>query len=411
MFANTIVIPLSVGDALHLSSGVISGMMARSFFITGLACLAEALFGHRLPLMEGQSGNWWSSILSLASVFLATGQNSASIGGGMELGIIASGVLVALFGVFGLDRILNRLFTPVVMAVLLILLSAQLIHIFFDGMMGVTQGNGEIQPRVALISILLVLLVGSITVFSRGLLGNFAILIGMSIGWLAYVLVFGEHLAQMPSAKDMFQPFVWGKPSFSTGIMLSMLVVGVVNTTNTVATLRAAQPVFDEEILSDRYRRSLGVTGAFTVLAGVFGIVPYAPYTSSIGFLRTTRILTRLPFMLGAVFLILLGIVPPFVGFFSSMPISVGDAVLFVAYLQLFGSALQSIDTYHFNFRTIFRVAFPVLTGLAILSTPSAAFKTLPGAVQPLCSNGMLVGIILSVILESCINWSKLENA
>lgn len=411
MFANTIVIPLSVGGVLHLGVNEVSGMMARSFIITGLACLAAAYFGHRMPLMEGQSGNWWSAILSLASVFLATGANADAMGGAMALGIIASGVMVALFGIFRLERYLARLFTPMVMAVLLLLLSAQLIHIFFDGMMGIQSPNGQIDPGVALISIALVLLVSALTLFSRGLLGNFSILIGMCIGWVTYVLVFGQKASTNPSIADIVQPFAWGKPTFSTGIFISMLVIGLVNTTNTVATLRASTSVFDQEIAPKQYRKSLVVTGVFTLLAGVFSIVPYAPYTSSIGFLRTTRILARSPFVIGATLLIILGVVPPFVGFFASMPMSVGDAVLFVAYLQLFGSALQNIDTYQFNFRTIFRIAFPVLTGLAILSTPAQAFAGLPGIVQPLCSNGMLVGIILSIILESSINWNKLDTA
>lgn len=276
--------------------------------------------------------------------------------------------------------------------------------------MGIDGSNGRIQPGLAAISIGLIALVSALTLFSRGVLGNFSILIGMCIGWVTYVLIFGQHAVTNPGVAAMAQPFAWGKLTYSTGIFLSMLVVGIVNTTNTVATLRAAQPVFQRDVKPMQYRRSLLVTGAFTIVAGIFSVVPYAPYTSSIGFLRTTRIVSRLPFVLGAILLIVLGVVPPFVGFFASMPISVGDAVLFVAYLQLFGSALQNIDSYQFNFRTIFRIAFPVLTGLAILSTSAKAFTALPGIVQPLCSNGMLVGIILSIILESTIKWDKLKN-
>lgn len=411
MFANTVVIPLSVGGALHLSSPAIAGMMSKSFIITGLACLAQVFLGHRLPLMEGQSGMWWASILSLTTVFAASGLSYNAIGGSMELGILLSGVIVVLCGVFGLDRLLNKLFTPIVMAVLLFLLATQLIHIFFQGMMGIVGPQTHIQPGIAGISIALVVLVGAITLFGRGALGNFSILIGMIAGWVAFVLVFGAQSATVPSLSGMSKAFAWGQPSFNLGILISMVIVGIINTTNTIATLRASDHVFDHAAEPASYQRSFTVTGVFTVLSALFSVVPYAPYTSSIGFLRTTRIFHRLPFMIGSALFIILGLIPQLVGFFSTMPISVGDSVLFVAYLQLFGSALQNIESVHFNFKTIFRVALPTLAGLAVLSTPSDAFSSLPGVIQPLCSNGMLVGIILSVILELAIRWDKLRVA
>ncbi|WAH37209.1 uracil/xanthine transporter [Alicyclobacillus dauci] len=410
MFANTVVIPLSVGAVLHLSPEVIAGMMSRSFMLTGLACLIQVLLGHRLPLMEGQSGIWWGSILSLVTVFTSSGLSLGAIGGGMELAVLVTGVFVVLFGVLGLDRILTRIFNSMVMTVLLFLLSAQLIHIFFLGMMGIGGTHTQIQPGTAAVSIGIVVIVMLITIFGRGVLGNFSILIGMIVGWIAFALLFGGQPADAPSLASMIQTFSWGTPRYSTGILVSMVVIGIINSTNTIATLRAAEPVFDEEIGSPSYRRSFMVTGIFTILSGLFSVVPYAPYTSSIGFLRTTRIIQRLPFIIGALMFILLGAIPQLVGFFSTMPISVGDAVLFVAYLQLFGSALHNIEGVQFNFRTIFRVALPTLAGLAVLSTPSQAFTTLPGIMQPICSNGMLVGIMLSVILEFAIKWRGLDG-
>lgn len=59
MFANTVVIPLTIGDAFHLSSVEVASAMQRSFIYTGIACILQAFIGHKYPLMEGQSGLWW----------------------------------------------------------------------------------------------------------------------------------------------------------------------------------------------------------------------------------------------------------------------------------------------------------------------------------------------------------------
>ncbi len=168
MFANTVVIPLSIGTAYHMTPLQISGDMARSFILTGVACTIQALFGHRLPLMEGQSGLWWGVILSLASIGLSSGRSLIEIGGSLAVGIMLGGAAIILSGIFGLHKILNRLFTPIVMAVLLLLLAAELIDIFFAGMMGMSKG-GSIQGPIALLSIFLVILVSALTIAGKGL--------------------------------------------------------------------------------------------------------------------------------------------------------------------------------------------------------------------------------------------------
>ncbi|KPV42598.1 uracil/xanthine transporter [Alicyclobacillus ferrooxydans] len=411
MFANTVVIPLSVGAAFHMSPVALSGAMARSFMITGIACLIQGMIGHRLPLMEGQSGLWWGVLLNLAATGSAAGLGISEIGGSVAVGMILGGLALMLAGAFGLHKFLNRLFTPIVMAVLLLLLAAQLIDIFFEGMMGLNQGH-IILPKVALLSLLLVVLVSYLTIGVRGVVSNFSILIGLALGWVVYdVWIGGTSSVALPEWSEITRLFAWGKPAYSAGILIACVITALINTTNTIATLRAAEPVFDVQINDSIYRRSLLFSGAFTVISGPLSLVAYAPYTSSIGFLRTTRILARAPFLLGAALFVVLGAVPHLAAWFATLPVSVGDSVLFVAYLQLFGSALQNIRGIEFNFRTIFRLAPAVLTGLAVLATPKAAFSSLPPIAQSILGNGMLDGIILATVLEAVIPWERLNQA
>jgi xanthine/uracil permease len=384
--------------------------MARSFILTGIACLIQALFGHRLPLMEGQTGLWWGVILSIASIGLSSGKSIAEIGGSLSVGIMLGGAVVILFGLFGLHKILNKLFTPVVMAVLLFLLAAQLIDIFFKGMVGITS-TGKVDIPVALLSIFLVFLVSLLTIAGRGLLSNFSILIGIIVGWILYA-VFFETSTQVvvPRFSDIGELFAWGNPAFDAGIIVAGICAAIINTSNSIATLRAAESLLGVKVENRTYKRSFMLTGIYTVLSGIFSTVPYAPYTSSIGFLQTTRLYKRTPFIIGSILLIVLGCIPQLVSFFSTLPISVGNAVLFVAYLQLFGSALKNIEGMQFNYKTIFRFALPTLLGLAILATPSSNFSTVPGFIQTILSNGMLVGILLAIILENIVPWSKLDT-
>lgn len=326
------------------------------------------------------------------------------------MGMMIGGALVVTLGLLNLHKVLNRLFTPIVMAVLLILLAAQLIDIFMQGMLGIAQ-TGQVQLGLAGLSLVIALLVGILTITGKGLFSNFSILIGLLLGWILFVVLFGAPSHHVdPSWADITQTFIWGKPAWNVGIMVAAVVTALINTTNTIATLRAAEPVFEVPIGARQYRRSLVWTGIYTVLSGVFSTAAYSPYTSSIGFLRTTRLVRTTPFLVGSILFTILGLVPPLAGFFATLPMSVGDSVLFIAYLQLFGSALQNIEGTRFTFKTIFRIAVPTLTGLAIQSMPSTSFATLPGFARAIFGNGMLVGIILALLLENTVRWSKFED-
>src|SRR5256885_16990225 len=52
MFANVVVIPISIGSAFHLPPAVITASLERAFIYTGIACILQGVIGHRLPLME-----------------------------------------------------------------------------------------------------------------------------------------------------------------------------------------------------------------------------------------------------------------------------------------------------------------------------------------------------------------------
>src|SRR5690625_5411677 len=67
IFANIVIIPITVGEAFELNQAEVVSLVQMSFIVTGLACLAQAFFGHRRPILEGQSGLWWGIYLTLVA--------------------------------------------------------------------------------------------------------------------------------------------------------------------------------------------------------------------------------------------------------------------------------------------------------------------------------------------------------
>ncbi len=410
MFANIVVIPISIGSAFHQPPAVITASLERAFIYTGIACILQGTLGHRLPLMEGSAGLWWGVILSLAASTQAAGQSLAVLGGTLEAGIILTGLIFILLGVTGLGWWLRLLFTPVVISTFYFLLGAQLCGIFFKGMLGLSIST-HIEPGIALLSVGLVVLVLLLSIFGRGLISNFAILTGIVVGWIAFVFFFPHRATALaPAGNALFAILPWGGLTFNVGLLITVVLTGLISLSNTYAALEGAKALFERDVSSTQYRRALVVTGFSSLVSGFFGIVPYAPYVSSFGFLRTTRIFTRAPFLLGAALFILLGLIPALGQLFASLPVSVGDAVLFVAYLQLFGSGLSQLEGMKFTFKTIYRVALPVLLGLSSMLLPSNAFSTIPDVVRSLVQNGLVMGILVAMILQFALRWERFEN-
>lgn len=409
MFANTVVIPLTIGESFDLSYMEVASALQRSFIFTGAACMLQVLFGHKYPLMEGHSGIWWGAILSLAASASSAGMTTAEVGGGLAVGIILSGVLTAVLGALGMGEVLKRLFKPVVMSTVLFLLASQLIAIFAKGMLGLSTGE-QIDLPTAGLSFVIILLVAWITIKGPSSIRNFAILIGIVFGWIVYALLFPAAPTEASQPTQLVNLFPWGKPSFSLGLIMMAVVTGLVNTSNTMASIKGIEPLINKNTTQKQYKSSFVVTGLSSVVAGLFGLVPYGPYISSLGFLQSTQIYRRLPLIIGSTLFILLGLIPTLGQFFSTLPVSVGNAVLFVAYLQLFSGALTNLSGITFTSKTIYRISAPVLLGIAIMNIPSETFSSLPVLIRPLLSNGLLVGIILAIILENVIDWSKFEG-
>lgn len=405
IFANTFIVPISIGNAFLLPTDDITSIMRISFILTGIACLLQGWIGHRFSLMEGHSGLWWGLIIGLAASAPSVGVSYATLGGGLATGIMLAGIVTVLLGVFNLIHLVQRLFSPIVIGAYLLLLSVQLSLIFFKGMLQINE-EGVLDIPVSLLSIVVVVLVTWVSIKGKGALSNFAILIGIVVGWILYVLLFGANeIQQVPISHIPIFPL--GTPNLEIGIVITGFIAGMLNLSNNFTSFYAAETLYQTKLSMIRIRVAFALTGIFNTIAPVFGLVPYTTFTSAIGFLESTRILDRKPFLISGVLVMSLGVIPPLGSFLASMPVTIGNAVLFVAYLQMFGTALKSVKELSFQSRTIYRIAFPVLVGICIMNLPPNIFSDIPMYIRPLISNGLLVGILLAVVLDKVVKWNN----
>lgn len=407
IFANTVVIPLSVGSAFELPTDDIAEIVRSSLIFTGIACMLQSLVGHRYPLLEGHSGVMWGLMLTLSVSASSMGMSLTSIGGGIATGMLLSGIVVMALGAFNLLSFIQKVFTPMVMSVFLFLLTFQLISIFFKGMLK-TSPDGVLDMPVSLFSIGIALFVILLKIKGTTAIGNFSILIGMIVGWMMYLLVFpSAQSVNVAQSSLSFPIFPLGTPNMNVSIIAITFLASFVNLSNTIASVRAASHLFQRQATKSQLKNSYVLSGLFSMAASVLGLVSYATFASTIGFLESTRNFDRKPFLIGGGLMSLLGIIPFLGGILATLPITVGNAVLFAAYLQLLGTSLKSIKGYDFNSVTIHRLAIPLLAGVCIMNVDASLFSGMPALLQPLLTNGFIMGVLLSILLEKLVNWEK----
>lgn len=411
LFTNTVLVPLSVGHALGMTAADITASMQRSFILTGLLCIVQALWGHRYALMDGPAGIWWGLVLGIISSAPAMGMNPVSVAASLTGGFLLAGIIGSLLALLGFLKLLQRIFTPVVMGIYLLLLTFQLANTFFKGMIGYSAG-GTWDLKLAGLSLVIILFVSFIHLKAKGKLSQFSLLLGIIAGWIAYVICFGSSGSMGAASADntaVWQWMPWGRPTFVPGIVMVGLLAGLVNMTNTLTSLLAADKLYQQQATEKQYIRSLLFTNLFSVAGACFGLIPFGTFASSIGFLENTKVLRRSALMTGAALLMLVGLIPALSSWLALLPMSVGSAVLFVAYLQMFGTALNTLGRTALNSKTIYRVALPVLTGIGIMNIPASAFADFPPLLTPLASNGLVVGVILALVMENLVPWSQFE--
>lgn len=414
IFANIVIIPLTIGKAFELSEQTIMTTLQYSFIVTGAACIVQACLGHKRSILEGQSGLWWGMILTTVSIATAQGISLEELGGSLTVGVLISALITVLAGIFGWGSSLAKLFKPAVMGVFMMVFGFQIIQIFLKGMLGIPMGNASdhahIDLNISLISFIMMLLIILVNVVMPSKISKYSLLIGIVVGWGVYSIFLGEEETMKNSATFQFEWFLLGRPAWNIGIIVVAVITGLLNLANTFGALKGTEELYKQETSRRQYSASLIISGIFTGISGLFGLVPYAPFVSSIGFLKQSGIINRLPFMIGGFLFLLMGVFPPAAHFFSNIPLSIGSTVLFVSYLQLLLSSFEFFKKVQLNKRNIYRSAVPIFIAVVVMTLPGEYFSSFPAVIQPFISNGLLVGISLSLIMENMIDWDKITE-
>ncbi|MGX4587213.1 purine/pyrimidine permease [Paenibacillus chitinolyticus] len=404
ILAGSLVAPLAVGNALHLPPADIATFMQRTFLLIGVSALLQTLFGHKLPMMEGPAGLWWgifvvyAGLISSGALALADGLRQ------LEMGMLLTGALFLLLGALGWIGKIRKLFTPLVTGTYLLILVAQLSGSFMKGLLGIGYLQDAVDSRVALPAFAVLLLSMLLPRTRSRFLRNYSILLALLTGWVLFMLLgIAPDVPASDAAFALPGIFEWGLPQWDAGILPTSVLIGLLLLANLIASIQVVEKVSADKNAAAapvNYNRTSLMMGVSTALGGLFSAMGCVPISGTAGFILTTGLVQRLPFVLASVCMVLISLFPPVTAIFTSLPMPVGYAVIFVPFASMIGLALREYHSLKGGDRDYFIIGVSLMIGIGSLFVPASAIAQLPGLVRTVANNGLVLGMLVCIVLE-----------
>ncbi|WP_243292033.1 purine/pyrimidine permease [Bacillus sp. FJAT-47783] len=404
MIAGTIVTPIAVAASFGMDAHETAGLIQRTIFVLGLSSLLQVLFGHRYPINEGPAGLWWGVFVIYASLGPTLFGSHEKTLQAIEAGILASGVLFILLSLFGLIEKISKLFTPVVTGVYLLLLVSQLSGSFLNGMLGVGYRKEGVDLHVA--GLCFVLIVFTFLLIRKGpaVVRQYAILISLAIGWVLFALFDLAIPIERPNQFIAFpQIFAFGEPVWDTGMIVTSAFITLLLLANLIASIQVVDQVLKNQGIQNgetRYRQAGFMTGINQLLGGFFSAIGCVPISGAAGFIATTKISAKLPFIIGSVLVITMSFFPAITSFFAALPTPVGFATIFTIFASMIGLAFEEFDKVQDAKQARYVIGISLLTGIGAMFVASSAFKGIPPIVTSLLNNGLVLGTVVAIFVD-----------
>ena len=389
-------------------------MIQMSMLFAGIATLLQTItigpVGAALPIVQGTSFAFLPIMIPLVA---GKGVDAlAALFGGVLLGGLFHACLGTIIG-----RIRFAL-PPLVTGLVVTMIGLALVKVGIEyaagGVPAKASGaesyGGAMSWSIALIVVFVTL---GVKFFTKGMLSISAVLIGMIVGYV-YCLLTGyltfDSIGASWSRAATFSlpvPFKYGF-EFSFAAVIGFCLMAFVSAVETVGDVSgitkggAGREATDKEIAGATYADGLG-----TAVAGLFGALPNTSFSQNVGLIAMTGVMSRHVVTIGAIFLIVCGLVPKVGGVIRTVPIEVLGGGVIVMFGMVVASGISMLSDVNWNRRNmvIFAVALSVGLGLQLEVmnvAPGApnALQHLPDTLRILGASGILPAALIAIVLN-----------
>lgn len=374
--------------------------LQKLFAVMGVTLLIQIIWGHRLPVVLGPSTILFIGILSSLESPPSTIYSSILIGG----------LLLAFLALTGLFGRLQSLFTPRVVAVILLLVAFTILPTITKLVIGGTEGpSPALRLAFAFIFMILMFIGGR---YLQGLLKNTLVLLAMALGSLAYFIIdpgWAAH-ASLGNISPVATFFSGLNTSLviEPGVLVAFVLCFLGLSINDLGSIQAVGLVLKADEMPRRITRGITATGIGNVMAGFMGVIGPVNFSFSPGLIAATGCAARRSLIPAGVAMLALAFLPRIIFYLSFIPSVVIGCVLFYTMCTQVAAGLMTAfdalkDLGEPRFDNALLISLPILMGMIISFLPQEITASYPYSLRPILSNGFVVGIVTSLVLEHTI--------
>lgn len=362
------------------------------FALVGAATIIQALWGHRMPIVVGPAA------VLLVGIITALASQGAEVNTNkIYTAVIVGGVVVTLIAAARLLSHLQRIFTPRIVIVILMLIAVTLAptikNLIFPA--------GE-EARHAFGLWFTIVGVPAMALAShrlRGVVKSIIIPLSLLVGCLIYYAIyggFGDVFARYTESEgSMLIPQL----EFDGSMIVAFLLCYVALLINDVGSIQALGGMLSLPDTDRRCGRGVALTGVMNIIAGGLGVIGPVNYSMSPGVIASSSCASRYAIIPAGVGLIVCAFLPSLIAVLSAIPNTViGVILLYLMGTQLaaaFNMLLSSQSVLNFDDALI--IGLPVMVAMLFGAVP---MDVVPALMRPILGNGFVMGVVTVMLLE-----------
>lgn len=241
--------------------------------------------------------------------------------------------------------------------------------------------------------------------YAKGMLAVSAVVIGIFVGYFYAMMMGMVTLDGIATSWGRAAPIAFPIP-FKYGFELSfaavigfclMAFVSAVETVGDVSGITkggAGREATEEEITGATYADGVG-----SAVAGIFGGFPNTSFSQNVGLIAMTGVMSRHVVTIGAIFLIICGLIPKVGAVIRTIPIEVLGGGVIVMFGMVVAAGISMLSDVKWNRRNMVIFAISLSVGLGLQLDPKAV-QYLPDTLRILMTSGLLPAALIAIVLN-----------
>lgn len=383
-----ICLPVVLTSTFIAPAGEVVFFTQKLFIICGITILIQVLWGHKLPLVAGPAAVLLMGVIAAAS----QGHTASTIYPSMIIG----GALVTLLAAVGAMKYIQKVFTPRIVAAIVILISFTMAKPIV-GLIFADKAHAGLTLISAVVGVAVMAWANKVL---RGIWKSMVVILAMILGALFYY-----SMTEFPKdfVSDTTAPrLLLAEYNLDAGVILAFLFCYIALLINQVGSVQSLGEMVGAPNMAKRQTRGLIITGVMNTISGAVGVPGPVDYSLSPGVVASTSCASRYTMLPAAIAMVVLAFFPKAVAVLLTIPQPIMGIVLLFLMATQVAAGLEIIHSSKavLSFRDGLILGIPIMLTIILSFAPAEAMAVVPSLLRPIVGNGFVMGIIVVLLLE-----------